>query len=105
MTTSYASVGEDGSERSSIDVLRYVNFPGFISVGSRLLCPSAIFNTSGVGSMAVTDVVEGRRAADSAKIPPPQPMSRYRSFCEDDIALRSELRHELMKVWRRGFMR
>lgn len=54
----------------------YVNFPGAAIVGSRRLCASAILSTSGVGSMAVTDKVVGRRAADSAKIPPPQPMSR-----------------------------
>jgi hypothetical protein len=40
------------------------------------LCASAMERTCGVGSMAVTDVVVGRRAADSAKMPPPQPMSR-----------------------------
>lgn len=33
--------------------------------------------TDGVGSRAVTVRVWGRRAADSAKMPPPQPMSRY----------------------------
>lgn len=32
--------------------------------------------TEAVGSRPVTDWVEGSRAADSAKMPPPQPMSR-----------------------------
>jgi len=59
-----------------MEVLRYVSLPGEVSVGSRLLCASAMERTCGVGSIAVTEVVVGRRAADSAKMPPPQPMSR-----------------------------
>lgn len=54
----------------------YVSLPGEVRIGSRRLCASAMERTWGVGSIAVTDVVVGRRAADSAKMPPPQPMSR-----------------------------
>ena len=104
-TISYASVGEAGSGRFSIDVFKYVNLPGADNIGSRLLCPSATLSTSGVGSIAVTESVFGRRAADSAKMPPPQPMSRYRSFWDDAAAVGSLERHCVMKLWRRGFMR
>lgn len=63
--------------------------------------------TSRVGSMAVTDAVVGRRAADSAKMPPPQPMSRYLSFCGWVVSEEGgvEFRQRWMKVWRSGFMR
>lgn len=47
----------------------------------------------------------GRRAADSAKMPPPHPMSRYRSFAGVDVDKGTESRHRDMKVWRSGFMR
>jgi hypothetical protein len=59
-----------------MEVLRYVSLPGVERMGSRRACPFAMVRTWGVGSMAVTDFVVGRRAADSAKMPPPQPMSR-----------------------------
>lgn len=58
------------------------------------------------------------RANDSAKMPPPQPMSRYRrlfllwvleaSMGEDGVVLLigvDSARHEAMKSWRTGFMR
>lgn len=76
VTISKASVSDVGRGKSSMEVFRYVSLPGEVSVGSRRLCASAMERTWGVGSMAVTDVVLGRRAADSAKMPPPQPMSR-----------------------------
>jgi len=101
---SKASVSDFGRGRSSIEVLRYVSLPGEVSVGSRRLCASAMERTCGVGSIAVTEVVVGRRAADSAKMPPPQPMSRYRSF-SDGFGGVVEERHEVMKSWRSGFMR
>lgn len=104
VTTSKASEGEAGCGSCSIDVFKYVSFPGDVKVGSRLLCASAMDRTCGVGSMAVTDVVVGRRAADSAKMPPPQPMSRYRSF-SCGLGAEVEERHWEMKVWRSGFMR
>ena len=73
---SKASALEPGRGRSSIEVFRYVSLPGCESVGSRRLWASAMERTWGVGSMAVTEAVLGRRAADSAKMPPPHPMSR-----------------------------
>lgn len=60
-----------------------------------------------MGSIAVTDCVVGRRAADSAKMPPPQPMSRYRSF--EDVSVEMDggipFRQRVIKVCRSGFMR
>jgi hypothetical protein len=54
--------------------------------------------------------VSGRRAADSAKMPPPQPMSRYLYFFGVAAVVgdgwgASEARQALIKSWRRGFMR
>lgn len=102
-----------GSGSSSIGMFRYVNRPSSISVGSRLLCASAIASTSRVGSIAVTLSVVGSRAADSANIPPPQPTSRYRTVRFEGPAVGStegcgcapDMRHERMNVWRSGFMR
>ena len=58
-------------------MFRYVSLP--CRPGSRFACPLATDRTSGEGSMAVTLPVLGSRAALSANIPPPQPISRYRS--------------------------
>lgn len=46
-----------------------------------------------------------RRAADSAKMPPPQPMSRYRRFVDGVADGGTDARQRDMKVWRSGFMR
>lgn len=59
--------------------------------------------TSGVGSIAVTDSVVDRRAADSANMPPPHPISRYRSFLP--VLYASTSWHWRIKSCRRGFMR
>lgn len=63
--------------------------------------------TMDVGSMAVTEAVFGSRAADSAKMPPPHPMSRYLSFCDVSVVAveGTELLQRWIKVWRRGFIR
>lgn len=64
--------------------------------------------TMDVGSIAVTEAVFGSRAADSANMPPPQPMSRYLSFCDVSVVATvegTELLQRWMKVWRRGFIR
>ena len=61
--------------------------------------------TSGVGSTAVTALVVERRAADSAKMPPPQPMSRYLRLVELEVGSGWVARHLLMKSWRSGFIR
>jgi hypothetical protein len=62
--------------------------------------------TSGVGSMAVTEDVLGRRAAQEAKMPPPQPMSRYeREDGSGFVGGNVEVRHVLINSWRRGFIR
>src|SRR5437016_14134909 len=55
--------------------------------------------------MAVTDAVAGRRAADSANIPPPQPTSRYRSPLDGPGGRGREARQDRMKECRNGFMR
>lgn len=81
----------DGEMRSSSVVFRYLNFPlrrCASTVGSMRACLRAIWMSVVVGSMAVIDAArvgvgageEGSsgivRASDSAKMPPPQPMSR-----------------------------
>lgn len=77
-----------------------------------------------VPPLVASDDAEGEeagmivRASDSAKIPPPQPMSRYRrlfllwvlagSMGEDGVVLLigvDSARQEAMKSWRTGFMR
>lgn len=61
-----------------------------------------------MGSIAVTLFVLGRRAADSAKMPPPQPMSKYRSFSPDaegENELAVVPRQRWINVCRSGFMR
>ena len=65
--------------------------------------------------MPVTCKVLGRRAADEAKMPPPQPMSRYVCFWavegeeeeeeEEEAEVEEEERQVWIKSWRRGFMR
>lgn len=86
-------VGDDdeGEMISSSVVFRYLNFPlrrCASTVGSMRACSRAIWMSVVVGSMAVIDAArvgvgagaEGSsgivRASDSAKMPPPQPMSR-----------------------------
>lgn len=54
------------------------------------------------GSIAVHFAVEGRRAADSANMPPPQPTSRYVDGDPDPGEARERDR---MKSCRRGFIR
>lgn len=81
----------DGERISSNVVFRYLNFPlrrCASTVGSMRACSRAIWMSVVVGSMAVIDAArvgvgagaEGSsgivRASDSAKMPPPQPMSR-----------------------------
>jgi len=65
--------------------------------------------TSGVGSMAVTEDVLGSLAAEEAKMPPPQPTSRYAYFLAASgpaAVLSADVdRQDLMKSWRSGFMR
>lgn len=80
--------------------------------GSERWCALAMAITEGVGSIAVTDAVDARRAAEEEKMPPPQPMSRYECFFVSPFGLlglvgseRDWWRQELMKSWRRGFMR
>lgn len=51
-----------------------------MSMGSCRACSSATERTSLLGSIAITDSVPGSLASASARIPPPQPMSRKRSF-------------------------
>lgn len=58
--------------------------------------------TSSVGSIAVTVDVVGSRAAEEAKMPPPQPMSRNEYDCAGG---EDKARHDRMKSWRRGFIR
>ena len=53
--------------------------------------------TDGVGSTAVTDFVECRRAAEDEKIPPPQPMSRYLYFVSRPAGSSEASTQELMK--------
>lgn len=60
--------------------LTYFRRPGCDSRGSARWCSFATLMTSGVGSMAVTEDVSGSLAAEEAKMPPPQPMSRY-AYC------------------------
>ena len=57
--------------------------------------------TSLLGSSATTLSVDGNRAALSAKIPPPQPTSRYRRLAVEGGS-GCESRQEEMKSWRRG---
>jgi hypothetical protein len=57
-----------------------------------------------VGSTAVTECVVARRAADSAKMPPPQPMSRYLRLWPGGRG-GAVLKHRLMKGCRCWFMR
>ena len=61
--------------------------------------------TSVDGSIPSTVAVVGSRAALSVKIPPPQPMSRLRSLRSGSERVVRGWRQELMKSWRRGFMR
>jgi hypothetical protein len=49
----------------------------------------------------VTDLVDGSRAAEDEKIPPPQPISRYVYL----VFGSKGSKQELMKSWRSGFMR
>lgn len=103
-TTSYPSLGVFGAGNCSIGVFRYVNFDR--NAGSRFACAFAMESTSELGSIAVTEAVVGNRAADSANIPPPQPISRYFMPVEGDVVSSgTEERQERMKSWRRGFMR
>lgn len=53
--------------------------------------------------MAVTDDVECSLAADSANMPPPQPISRYVRLFGGGVGW--EAWQVWMKSWRRGFMR
>lgn len=76
LTMSNCSLSVFGSGSCSTLLLRYVSRPGLMSSGSRFACACATASTSVEGSMAVTERVVGRRPADSAKIPPPQPISR-----------------------------
>ena len=62
--------------------------------------------TDGVGSIAVTEAVDGRRVAEDEKMPPPQPMSRYVYLVSGSAGSAAESwRQVLTKSWRRGFMR
>lgn len=58
--------------------------------------------------MAVTLLVVGSRAALSAKMPPPQPMSRYvsdESWRAEVVVSGCDCRHPRMKSCRTGFIR
>lgn len=126
---------------SSNDAFTYLNRPLSrcdFTDGSRRAWSRAIFISVGLGSSAVmlaarvrvrvplvaSDDAEGEeagmivRASDSAKMPPPQPISRYRrlfllrvlvgSMGEDGVVLLigvDSARQEAMKSWRTGFMR
>ena len=46
---SYASAGDAGAGRFSIEVFKYESLPGAVNDGSRLLWPSAIFEDFGRG--------------------------------------------------------
>ena len=56
-------------------VFRYVSLGGAMEGSVRCFC-CATEMQAGVGSMAVTEEVDGWRAHAEAKMPPPHPMSR-----------------------------
>ncbi len=89
--------------RPSMEVFRYSSRPGWRRSGSCRACSWATAITSLLGSRARTLSVSWSRAALSAKMPPPQPTSRYRRFF---VAGESgcDLIQEEMKSWRKGFI-